>query len=179
MKRPTWSSAFILGAVWGFLEGTWFFLVPDVLLSYIAIASFRRAAWRLSAWSWGRWRPLACFMGCSAWTREPLPSGSNDSGRLFPASAPPCWSGRLVTSKPTERAAYSGDRNPGSPFASSSSKPINCEFRWLESWCGRLRPGSNESCSRPSSLPERTLRLAEPPERCFRCARTARSIGCS
>jgi len=43
MKRLTWLSAFILGAVWGFLEGTWFILVPDVLLSYIAIASFRRA----------------------------------------------------------------------------------------------------------------------------------------
>jgi len=43
MKRPTWSSALILGAVWGFLEGTWFFLVPDVLLSYLAIGSLRRA----------------------------------------------------------------------------------------------------------------------------------------
>jgi hypothetical protein len=42
MKRFSWSSALILGAIWGFLEGTWFFLVPDVLLSYIAIGSCRR-----------------------------------------------------------------------------------------------------------------------------------------
>ncbi len=43
MNRAAWSSALIMGAVWGFLEGTWFFLVPDVLLGYIAIGSLRRA----------------------------------------------------------------------------------------------------------------------------------------
>jgi len=43
MKRPAWLLALVLGAVWGFLEGTWFFLVPDVLLSFVAIRSLRRA----------------------------------------------------------------------------------------------------------------------------------------
>ncbi len=43
MTRPAWALALLLGAVWGFLEGTWFFLVPDVLLSYLAIVSLRRA----------------------------------------------------------------------------------------------------------------------------------------
>jgi len=43
MTRPSRFAALILGVVWGFLEGTWFFLVPDVLLSYIAISSLRRA----------------------------------------------------------------------------------------------------------------------------------------
>jgi hypothetical protein len=43
MTRTSPSSALIMGAVWGFLEGTWFFLVPDVLLSYIAVSSLRRA----------------------------------------------------------------------------------------------------------------------------------------
>jgi hypothetical protein len=43
MIRPSWLRELIMGAVWGLMEGTWFFLVPDVLLSYIAIRSLRRA----------------------------------------------------------------------------------------------------------------------------------------
>ena len=43
MTRTSLTTAFSLGAVWGVCEGTWFFLVPDILLSYFAIDSLRRA----------------------------------------------------------------------------------------------------------------------------------------
>ncbi len=179
MKRPTWSSAFILGAVWGFLEGTWFFLVPDVLLSYIAIASFRRAL--VAA--------LGVVLGAMAAACLLYGLLSLDQGTAA------IWLERFWSALPGFRATMlvrasgyleaHGARGllwgpeSGLPFRVFVLEAYLCEFRWLESGCGRLRPGSNESCSRPSSLPERASRLAEPPERCFRCARTARSIGCS
>ena len=35
----------LLGALWGFAEGTVFFVVPDVLISFVALFSFRRFLW--------------------------------------------------------------------------------------------------------------------------------------
>jgi membrane protein YqaA with SNARE-associated domain len=38
-------------ALWGFAEATLFFIVPDVLLSFIAVRRRRRAAWIATTWT--------------------------------------------------------------------------------------------------------------------------------
>ena len=38
-------------ALWGFAEATLFFIVPDVLLSIVAVRSGRHAAWIATAWA--------------------------------------------------------------------------------------------------------------------------------
>jgi membrane protein YqaA with SNARE-associated domain len=38
-------------ALWGFAEATLFFIVPDVLLSIIAVRRGRRPAWIAMAWT--------------------------------------------------------------------------------------------------------------------------------
>jgi hypothetical protein len=44
-RRPPAFWPLSLALLWGFMEGTWFFLVPDIWLSWLATRSFRWAIW--------------------------------------------------------------------------------------------------------------------------------------
>ena len=67
---PMW--ALLIAAAWGFAEATLFFLVPDIILSAIAIAD-----WRLALWCC-----LAATAGAMAGGAVMHRAGRRDDGRL-------------------------------------------------------------------------------------------------
>jgi membrane protein YqaA with SNARE-associated domain len=62
----------VIAAAWGFAEATLFFLVPDVVLSAIAIAD----------WQWALWCCLAATTGAVAGGALMHAAGRRDGGRL-------------------------------------------------------------------------------------------------
>ncbi|MCP5063422.1 MAG: hypothetical protein GY936_13300 [Ignavibacteriae bacterium] len=46
MKYATWSlstSCLFVGLAWGFFEGTFFFIVPDIIITFVAMFSFKKS----------------------------------------------------------------------------------------------------------------------------------------
>lgn len=57
----------VVAFLWGFSEATWFFVIPDVYLTFVALMTWRRSGWCLLAVLLGTMCGACLVYGLSAW----------------------------------------------------------------------------------------------------------------